>query len=75
MPCKSGSATHPSWYYNLLNNPDCELSADGNGGRFFVQPTEGADHDRLFMLAEGRYSGYGKYAAMQRTLARLGYRG
>jgi deazaflavin-dependent oxidoreductase (nitroreductase family) len=54
---------HPRWYYNLLKNPDCELSADGNGGRFFVHPTEGADHDRWFPLAEGRHSGYGKYAA------------
>jgi deazaflavin-dependent oxidoreductase (nitroreductase family) len=48
-----GQAKHPSWYYNLLKNPKCELFADGrsdSGGSFVARPTEGADHDRLFAL-------------------------
>jgi hypothetical protein len=39
------------------------LLADGHSRRFVARPTEGADHDRLFALAEGYYSGYSRYAA------------
>jgi deazaflavin-dependent oxidoreductase (nitroreductase family) len=58
-----GQAKHPSWYYNLLEHPECELLTDGRRSRFIARPTEGADHDRLFALAEGYYSGYTTYAA------------
>lgn len=58
-----GRAKHPGWYYNLLAHPECELLADGRGGRFVAHPTEGNDRDRLFALAEGYYSGYTTYAA------------
>ncbi len=61
-----GQARHPSWYYNLLKNPKCQLFADGrsdSGGSFIAHPTEGADHDRLFALAEGYVSSYKSYAA------------
>ena len=61
-----GQAKHPSWYYNLLKNPRCELFADGrsdSGGSFVAHPTEGADHDRLFALAEGYGSNFTSYAS------------
>jgi deazaflavin-dependent oxidoreductase (nitroreductase family) len=58
-----GQAKHPSWYYNLLKHPECELLADGRSGRFIARLTEGADHNRLLALAEGYYSGYTTYAA------------
>ena len=60
-----GRAKHPSWYYNLLAHPECELRTDGNrrGGRFVARRTEGADRDRLWALAQGAYSGYTNYAA------------
>jgi deazaflavin-dependent oxidoreductase (nitroreductase family) len=60
-----GQVKHPSWYYNLLKNPRCELFADGrsdSGGSFVARPTEGADHDRLFALAEGYGSNFTSYA-------------
>ena len=57
-----GQAKYPSWYYNLLKHPECELLANGRSGRFVARSTEGDDHDRLFALAEGYYSGYGTYA-------------
>ena len=57
-----GQAKHPGWYYNLLKHPECELLADGRGGRFVARPAEGADRDRLFTLAQGYYSGYTAYA-------------
>jgi deazaflavin-dependent oxidoreductase (nitroreductase family) len=60
-----GQAHHPSWYYNLLKNPHCELFAEGRtdqGGRFVARRTEGADHDRLFELAAGYASNFASYA-------------
>ena len=61
-----GQVKHPSWYYNLLKNPRCELFADGrsdSGGSFVACSTEGADHDRLFALAERYFTNFTSYAA------------
>jgi deazaflavin-dependent oxidoreductase (nitroreductase family) len=61
-----GQAKHPSWYYNLVKNPKCQLFADGrgdSGGSFVARPTDGADHDRLFALAERYASNFTSYAA------------
>ena len=61
-----GQVKHPSWYYNLLKNPRCELFADGrsdSGGTFVARPTEGADHDRLFALMERYSPNFTNYAA------------
>lgn len=61
-----GQAKHPSWYYNLLKNPSCELFADGrldSGGNFTARPTEGEDHDRLFGLMERYFPNFTNYAA------------
>ena len=61
-----GQVKHPSWYYNLLKNPRCELFADGrsdSGGSFVARPTEGADHDRLFGLMERYFPNFTNYAA------------
>jgi deazaflavin-dependent oxidoreductase (nitroreductase family) len=58
-----GQAKHPSWYHNLLKNPECELFANGGSGRFVARATTGSDHDRLFSLAEGAYNNFRNYAA------------
>jgi deazaflavin-dependent oxidoreductase (nitroreductase family) len=61
-----GQVKHPSWYYNLLKNPRCELFADGRGdrgGSFVARPTEGEDHDRLFALVERYFPNFTNYAA------------
>jgi deazaflavin-dependent oxidoreductase (nitroreductase family) len=60
-----GQAKHPSWYYNLLKDPSCTLFADGHSdraGEFIARATEGADHDRLFALAERYSSNFHSYA-------------
>jgi deazaflavin-dependent oxidoreductase (nitroreductase family) len=60
-----GQAEHPSWYHNLLKNPECQLFADGrsdSGGSFIARPTDGADHDRLYALIERYASNYSSYA-------------
>lgn len=61
-----GQAKHPGWYYNLLKHPKCELFANGrsdSSGSFVAHPTDGADHDRLFALAERYASNFATYAA------------
>jgi deazaflavin-dependent oxidoreductase (nitroreductase family) len=61
-----GQAKHPSWYYNLLKYPKCQLFADGrrdSGGSFVARPTKGADRDRLFAQAEVYASNFKAYAA------------
>ena len=61
-----GQAKHPSWYYNLLKHPTCQLFPDGRqdrGGSFVARPTEGPDHDRLYALAEHYASNFSAYAA------------
>jgi len=61
-----GQAKHPSWYYNLLKHPECELLAngvDGRGSYFIAHLTDGADRDRLFALAERYSPNYTVYAA------------
>lgn len=60
-----GQARHPSWYYNLLKNPRCELFPDGrsdSGGRFVARLADADDRDRLFALAEGYASNFASYA-------------
>jgi len=60
-----GGARHPSWYYNLLAHPACQLHIGEHGGRFVARETTGADRDRLYALAADFYPGYIRYA--QRT--------
>jgi deazaflavin-dependent oxidoreductase (nitroreductase family) len=60
-----GQARYPSWYYNLLKNPQCQLFPDGRtdrGGHFVARPTDEADRDHLFALAEGYASNFASYA-------------
>ena len=60
-----GQTHHPSWYYNLLKNPHCQVFPEGrtnSGGHFVARPTEGEDHDRLFALAAGYASNFASYA-------------
>ncbi|MBX7434182.1 nitroreductase/quinone reductase family protein [Mycobacterium sp. Y57] len=58
-----GRAKHPSWYYNLLKHPECELFAGGHSGHFVARPTVGTDHDRLVALAESWASNFSVYLA------------
>ena len=60
-----GQTRHPSWYYNLLKNPQCQLFPEGRtdrGGHFVARLTEGEDHDRLFAPRGGYASNFASYA-------------
>ncbi len=58
-----GQAKYPSWYHNLVKNPECELFAHGRSGHFVAHITTGSDRDRLFSLAESAYRNFVQYAA------------
>lgn len=58
-----GQAQCPSWYYNLLKTPECELFAKSGSGCFVAHTTAGSDRDRLFSLAEGAYGIFWHYRA------------
>lgn len=58
-----GRAKYPSWYYNLRENPECELFAKSGSGCFVAHVTSGSDRDRLFSLAEGAYGIFSHYQA------------
>lgn len=58
-----GQIKYPSWYHNLVENPECELSSKSGRGRFVARETTGADHDRLYALAEGTYGNFRMYKA------------
>jgi deazaflavin-dependent oxidoreductase (nitroreductase family) len=62
MASSYGRARHPSWYYNLVAHPACELRVGARGGAFVARPAEGEDRERLFGLATDHYAGYADYA-------------
>jgi len=45
---KGGSATHPSWYYNLLANPEVTIELGSETFRALAAPAEEPERTRLF---------------------------
>jgi deazaflavin-dependent oxidoreductase (nitroreductase family) len=58
---RSGADRHPAWYHNVLANPDVELWANGQGGRYRAREAQGELRERLWQEAVGFYPGFGKY--------------
>ncbi|MGB2693524.1 MAG: nitroreductase family deazaflavin-dependent oxidoreductase [Thermodesulfobacteriota bacterium] len=58
---KGGNLKHPSWYLNLMANPEAEVFIDGVDSRYIASDAEGQEHDRLWQKALEIYSGYEKY--------------
>jgi hypothetical protein len=56
-----GGARHPSWCYNLIAYPECELHIGPRGRRFVAREIEGAERDRLFasLLTSRAIGGFG----------------
>jgi len=66
-----GKAKFPSWYYNIVANPDVRLEAMGRAGSYVAREAEGEDHDRLFELAKLVYSGYNDYERRTNGIRRI----
>ncbi|WP_445163114.1 nitroreductase/quinone reductase family protein [Mycobacterium sp. Dal123C01] len=62
-----GGNSHPSWYYNLLAHPECELGGDNFLAAEVADPVE---HARLYGLAERSYPGYSDYRAATEAIGR-----
>lgn len=56
-----GSTRNPGWYYNVKAHPEVMIEAGRFRGRFFAEDLTGAERDRLFALAQGATSPYGRY--------------
>jgi deazaflavin-dependent oxidoreductase (nitroreductase family) len=58
-----GSTRHPAWYHNVLAHPTVTLYGGGVEGRFVGREATGAEHDRLWALANQWIPIYDKYEA------------
>mgnify|MGYP001194479175 FL=1 len=60
-----GRAKNPAWYYNLLANPNVELTAGGVTVPYrSEQVDDEAERQRLFELGIANFEGYGNYERM-----------
>jgi deazaflavin-dependent oxidoreductase (nitroreductase family) len=58
---RGGHRNHPSWYFNLIANPEVELWTKGGGGRYRAREAKGKQRERLWELATGFYPGFARY--------------
>jgi deazaflavin-dependent oxidoreductase (nitroreductase family) len=56
-----GSPRNPAWYYNVKANPEVRLDAGRFSGTFLAEEMTGTERDRLYALAQGATSPYGRY--------------
>lgn len=67
---QTGKAKHPSWFHNLMANPEIELWSGGRGGGYRAREAEGEERDRLWKLATQLYPGYDEYQERADTAGR-----
>lgn len=58
---KGGSPQHPSWYLNLMSNPEASVFINGKKALYRASEVRGEDYDRLWKKALEIYTGYAKY--------------
>ena len=58
---KGGDPRHPSWYLNLVANPDVELTVRGRTLPMRAHTATAAERAELWPRIVGRYSGYAGY--------------
>lgn len=56
-----GRLNHPSWYYNLLANPEAEINVDGTMRRVVAREIEGEERQRLWRRGLEVYPGWSGY--------------
>ena len=69
---KGGAPEHPTWYANLLANPQVEVQDGPSTWDMVAREVHGEERDRLYGLATRIYPGYADYetraAAAGRTI-------
>jgi deazaflavin-dependent oxidoreductase (nitroreductase family) len=58
---KGGAPTHPSWYHNLVANPDVTLEVLGERFPARARVAEGEEHDRLYRSQAELMPGFAEY--------------
>ena len=58
---KGGAPEHPTWYHNLLANPECSLIVKDRSGRYYAREATGVRRTRLWAEALEVYGGYEVY--------------
>jgi len=53
-----GNPRHPAWFHNVRANPDVKLFLRGRTGRYRARIVEGAEHERLWLIATELNPGY-----------------
>lgn len=56
-----GRQHNPAWYYNLRNNPDCEVQFGEQSGKYRACETVGDEREKYWRMAVSYYEGYEKY--------------
>ena len=62
---KGGAPRHPSWYLNLLAQPDVQVTAHGRTVRLRARTAHAGERDELWRTIVRAYPGYARY--QQRT--------
>jgi deazaflavin-dependent oxidoreductase (nitroreductase family) len=60
---KGGSPANPSWFENLLAQPDAEIELPGERIAVRAEPAEGAERERLWKLMSEVWPAYNDYQA------------
>ena len=58
---KGGAPTHPSWYHNLVANPDVTLEVLGERFPARARVAEGEEHERLYTAQAELMPGFAEY--------------
>jgi deazaflavin-dependent oxidoreductase (nitroreductase family) len=58
---KGGAPTHPSWFHNLVANPDARLEVLGDTIPVRARVAEGEEHDRLYDAQVRLMPTFGEY--------------
>ena len=58
---KGGAPTHPSWYHNLVANPDVTLEVLGEKFPARARVAEGEEHERLYTAQAELMPGFAEY--------------
>ena len=60
---KGGARTHPAWYLNLRDNPDCEIRVGRDHYRVNARTSEGEERAELWKVMTELYPTYDEYQA------------
>jgi deazaflavin-dependent oxidoreductase (nitroreductase family) len=56
-----GRRRHPSWYYNLLADPETIVTVGGRSGTYLAREAAGTERDAYWQQAVRLYAGYRTY--------------